>query len=108
MTLQETYKIIKPSIVAIASKYEKLKLGDKPSQIPFILGTGFIVDDGLVVTNHHVAREVDKLPKPPNSPKDEWPVICLMFIEINQHDCAMIPLEVIGKIEIKSHNPEGI
>lgn len=108
MKLIETYRKIKPSIVAITHKYDKLKEGDKIPEIPFILGTGFIVDDGLIATNFHVSNIIDSQPKPPDAPKDEWPVICMMFIEVNESDFCMIPLKVIGKFEIGSLEPNDV
>ena len=33
------------------------------SRIPLIIGTGFIVDEGLVVTNDHVIKAFDTLPR---------------------------------------------
>jgi hypothetical protein len=108
MTLPESYRKIKPSIVAIARKYEILdKSCEKRSEAPFILGTGFFVDDGIVATNSHVSRIIDSQPKPPDAPTEEWPVLCFMFLEMNEHDFAMIPLKVLGKMEIESYKPTG-
>jgi S1-C subfamily serine protease len=107
MKLSESYRNIRQSIVAITSKYTKLKVGETPSEVPFILGTGFIVDDGLIVTNEHVSKEINSLPKPPDAPAEEWPALCYMFIEINQNDLAMVPLEILGKYTIQSYDPEG-
>ncbi|MCL4538474.1 MAG: serine protease [Bacteroidetes bacterium] len=107
MKLSESYRLIKPSIVAISCKYETLPKGIVPVEAPFIVGTGFIVGDGLVATNDHVSKALDSLPKPPWAPADEWPVICYMFLEMGEHDLGLVPLKVIGKFEIASYSPEG-
>lgn len=108
MTLSDAYRRIKPSIVAIVRKYEMLNVGDPIPEIPFILGTGFIVADGLIATNNHVAKIIDRQPKPPETREDEWPIMCMMFLEMNENDCWMVPLNVLGKMEITSHDPKGI
>jgi S1-C subfamily serine protease len=107
MTLPESYRRVKQSIVAIVLKYELLKEGDPPPEMMPILGTGFIVDDGLIVTNDHIIQQIDHQPKPPNAPADEWPVMCVMFVELNENDQAMIPLNILGKMVITSHDPQG-
>lgn len=107
MTLPESYRLIKPSIVAIVRKYEKLPAGTTPPEAPFIIGTGFIVGDGLVVTNDHVAKIIDSQPRPANAPADEWPVLCYMFLEMDEHNLGMVPLKVIGKFQTASYRPEG-
>jgi len=107
MDLIETYSNIRKSIVAIVRKYEMGAEGDPPPEIPFILGTGFIVDDGLVATNDHIVKRIDSQPKPPNAPAEEWPVMCLMFIEMNECDFAIVPLNVLGKMIITAHDPQG-
>lgn len=107
MSLIETYNELRISIVAIVRKYEPLKIGDPKPEIPFILGTGFIVDDGLIATNNHIIEILDNQPKPPDTPIEEWPVLCLLFVEMNKCDYAVVPLEVIGKIGIKDYLPEG-
>lgn len=108
MGLPNTYARIRKSIVAIVRKYEILNEGDPKPEIPFILGTGFIVDDGLIATNDHIVKIIDSQPKPPNVPQDEWPVMCIMFVEMNECDFAMIPLNILGKMVVTSHDPKGV
>ena len=73
---------------------------------PPIFGTGFIVDDGLVVTNDHVINAIPKLPKPKNCPPDVWPVQCLLWHYIPDKGMATIHLDVLGLMKI-SHVEHG-
>jgi S1-C subfamily serine protease len=77
MGLVESYQKIKPSIVAFVPKFHVYEPNTSLPQFPPIFGTGFIVADGLAVTNDHVVRAISKLPKPPDCPDDIWPVNCL-------------------------------
>ena len=107
MTLPESYRLIKPSIVAIVRKYEPHIEGTTVPEAPFIIGTGFIVGDGLVATNHHVASIIDSQPRPSTAPREEWPVVCYMFLEMDEHNLGLVPLKVIGKTETLSYKPQG-
>lgn len=52
------YPNLKPSIVAIASRVSK------NPELPDIIGTGFIArSDGIIFTNDHVIKAVNKLPR---------------------------------------------
>src|SRR5438132_6875608 len=57
MTLVESYKIVSQSIVAISVK----RRPNQPVDMPAIIGTGFIVGEGLVATNDHVVKIADQL-----------------------------------------------
>jgi S1-C subfamily serine protease/DNA-binding XRE family transcriptional regulator len=60
--LPDVFDIVRPSIVAFASR---LTAGTRPL-FPPIIGTGFVVDsDGIVVTNRHVVEALQKLPAHP-------------------------------------------
>jgi hypothetical protein len=53
MKLSETYKRVRPGIVAFAPRFpERIRRGALPFE--FVFGTGFIVDDSLIATNAHV------------------------------------------------------
>jgi serine protease Do len=55
--LNNGYKIIKPSIVAIADP----RLNNPAMSFPRIIGTGFFLrEDGIVVTNNHVLEQIEK------------------------------------------------
>lgn len=107
MTLAQSYRAIKPSIVAIVAKYERRSEGQAEPEIPFILGTGFAVAEGLIATNDHILRAIRALPKPTFAPKGEWPIMCFMFVEVNETDLGILPLDVLGIFQIKSHTPGG-
>jgi S1-C subfamily serine protease len=67
MELATTFEVLRPSIVALASRVTITQLGAKPV-FPFIVGTGFVVDEsGLVVTNRHVAEALRRLPRNPKT-----------------------------------------
>ncbi len=107
MNLIEAYEKIKPSIVAFIPMFYPVYRKDEPiPEFPPIFGTGFIIDDGLVVTNDHVVKVISKLPKPPDCPPDLWPVQCLLWHYIPQKGLATVRLDVIGVINI-SHMEHG-
>jgi len=107
MGLENSYTKIRKSIVAIGQKYEKRLKDSPPPKVPPVLGTGFIIDDGIIVTNDHIVKEIDNLFKPADAPKDEWPIVCFLFTELNNSNHAMVPLEVIGKFQIGNFAPIG-
>jgi len=97
MKLIESYKKIKPTIVAFVPKFHPVyNPNETPPEFPPIFGTGFLVDEGIVVTNDHVVKIIPKLPKPPDCPPDIWPVECLLWYFIPEKGLATISLEVIG------------
>ncbi len=64
--LSETFKKLRRSIVGFASMAVASKRGRRPS-FPHLIGTGFVIDTrGIVATNRHVVRALEKLP---NNPK---------------------------------------
>jgi len=66
-TLADTFDIVRPSIIAFASRHVPTVPGQKPL-FPEIIGTGFIVDSrGIAVTNRHVAEALQKLPPHPTT-----------------------------------------
>jgi S1-C subfamily serine protease len=101
MDLVESYQNIKPSIVAFAPKFYKVK----PPDFPIIFGTGFIVADGLIATNDHVFKYFSKLYKPDDFPKDLWPVDCFLFYQTIDKGIVIVKLDVIGVFGVKDFQP---
>lgn len=94
------YKQIKPSIVAIASK-----ISSNP-EFPDIIGTGFIArSDGIIFTNDHVIRALNKLPRLKGMPEDEWPAYVVYFHWIPDKGMATITMEIKGAGIIKKERP---
>jgi hypothetical protein len=65
MGLIETYRSIKPAIVAIVDRVKYSQDGSTP-RFADVLGTGFFVDQtGIVATNRHIVEELMRLPLHP-------------------------------------------
>ena len=109
MKLEETYQKIKPAIVAFVPKFHPVFDSNEPlPEFPPIFGTGFIVAEGLVVTNDHVVKEINKLPKPKDCPPDLWPVNCLLLHFIPNKGVAEIHIDVLGVFGIQKMDPGKI
>jgi hypothetical protein len=101
MTLPQVFEIVRPAVVAFSPKY--IPGGMRPSTAP-IIGTGFIVGEGLAVTNDHVIDALLRLPRPSEVSRDDIPFTASLFhfIEKSQFPnaptdgLARIPLEVLG------------
>jgi len=106
MSLVEAYQKIKPSIVAFIPMFHPVyNEKDAPPEFPPIFGTGFIIADGLVITNDHVVRAIRKLPKPPDCPKELWPVKCLLLHLIPDKGMAQVSIDILGVMTLEQFNP---
>jgi S1-C subfamily serine protease len=64
MSLAETYPRVRPAIVAFVAHREFALEGGAEPLYPFIIGTGFVAsEDGIVITNDHVIREFENVPR---------------------------------------------
>jgi S1-C subfamily serine protease len=67
MTLSENYETVAPSVIAFISRFRRGRTEQLPL-MPLIFGTGFLVhEDGIVVTNRHVAEVFAQIPAHPGT-----------------------------------------
>jgi hypothetical protein len=100
MGLVEAYQKVKASIVAFVPKFHIIEPNASLPQFPPIFGTGFIVGEGLIVTNDHVIKKISRLPRPPDCPPNIWPVNCLFLCYDPLPGVATIHLEVLDVLSI--------
>src|SRR4029077_2314318 len=109
MSLAQCFSEVRPAVVAFMPiAIPQPPAGGGPPELFPIIGTGFVLDDGLVVTNAHVIDALLKLPRPPDWPKDKWMFNAIFFHYIDKErypnapteGYAQIPLEVLGVVRI--------
>jgi hypothetical protein len=108
LTLDQVFDAVRPAIVAfMPTTVPRVPGSSRPELFP-IVGTGFVLDDGMVVTNAHVIDALLAFPRPPDWPKDKAPFVAMLFHYIDkQHypnapteGYAEIPLEVLGVVRV--------
>jgi hypothetical protein len=108
MSLAQIFSAVRPAVVAfMPTVIPKHPGSSRPDLFP-IIGTGFILDDGMVVTNAHVVDALLTLQRPPDWPKEKWPFTAALFHHIDKdhypnaptEGYALIPLEVLGVVRV--------
>lgn len=104
MHLSESYNVVSQSVVAIAVKTPEKK---SPQDLPTIIGTGFIVGEGLVATNDHVVRQAEVLQAMPGTAQGKWPVDVVLFFLVPGKGMGQLEMEVLGCFVVDVFKPHG-
>jgi len=105
MNLAETYGIVSQSIVAISLKL--LPTMSAPPDVPEIIGTGFVVEEGLIATNDHVVRIGAKVPNFPGKVESDWPIEATLFHLTPDQGMVMISMRVLGAFTVETFHVPG-
>jgi S1-C subfamily serine protease len=109
LTLADTFDLVRPTIIAFASRLVQTPVGGKPL-FPAIIGTGFVVDaDGIVVTNDHVIEALQKLPPHPvTGAPSPVAIVCANPELVGEgHALPMLFIEIKGYSRISSFKSQG-
>lgn len=102
MTLEEIYPEIKKSIVAFVPSHFPKEDPASGHRFPPILGTGFVArQDGIIITNRHVAESFADVWRSPGSGPDDWGVSA-MFLYPAEKGIIDVRIPVSGIINIGS------
>jgi hypothetical protein len=114
MSFSEAFETVRPSVVAFMPSVVR-RGPDEHGEIFPIIGTGVILDDGIVATNDHVIEALFRVPRPPDFPKGEFPFIATLFhrvipgdhAAVSRESVAEIPLRVRGVFKVEGFVPRG-
>lgn len=104
MDLQESYGAIVERVVAIAVKGPT---GAPRNRVPEIIGTGFVVGDGIVATNDHVIGTARNIQAKFGLPRDEWPFEAVLFHKLSGKGMAQLTMRVLGAFTVESFETKG-
>jgi len=108
MSLADVFSAVRPAIVAFMPAFIPNVPGlPRPALFP-IIGTGFVLGDGMVVTNAHVVDALLSLPRPPNWPAERLPFTAVLFHRVEKDrypntpvdGYVQIPLEVLDVLRV--------
>lgn len=90
LMLTQTFAAVRRSIVAFASKAAVVTKNNKVPPFPTIIGTGFVIDQrGIVATNRHVVRRLEKLPAHPETGESAAFALAYSDVKLNQGRTSM-------------------
>jgi len=96
-SLANTYGKIRPSIVSIVSAYKSMGPGKEPD-FPNIIGTGFLVAEGLVATNYHVLQAAQAQQAPAGASKVEYPFLVSYMYDVPGQGVAHFPFTPVATL----------
>ncbi len=100
-TLSETYKSVKPAVIAFVARISPTDDPAERPKFPHIIGTAFVVDErGIVATNQHVVDAFAKAPTYPGEP----PVAAVAFVDGPNYR-KIIPVPKLREMVITEFDP---
>ena len=88
--LTQTFAAIRRSVMAFASRAAVVTKNKKAPPFPTIIGTGFVIDRrGLVATNRHVVRRLERLPAHPKTGESAAFALAYSDVKLDQGRVSM-------------------